>query len=143
LTYAPPAPSASSGAAAGRLAPSVTGSNAPASLPLTTTQSPYPSSQYCYAPDSGHTAWLTPPVVSAPNPSAPELGRLRRTAFALDGRPLFCLQPLDPNKRHLYVAAAANVSLEAYVEKVVYLYGPISYRGDLRNNCMTVVQVSP
>lgn len=137
-----PAPANPSTAVApNRLVPTPTGSRA-------LSPAPQALSEYCYVRDSGYTAKLSPPVPSAPSPPAPsgqwsDPGRLRKTAMILDGRPLFCLQPLDPNKRHLYVTAGPNLNLEPYIERTVYLYGPMVYRGELRTNHVTALQVSP
>jgi len=43
----------------------------------------------------------------------------------------------------MYVAAGPDVNLVPYLEREVYLYGPVVYSGELRNNFMTVVQVRP
>jgi hypothetical protein len=121
------AANASSGTIAGRLAPS-------------------PSSEF---QDPRYTAKLSPPVMNASTPPPvgtwSDVGRLRRTGgMTLEGRPLFCLEAFSPNQRqmyHMYVAAGPDVKLEPYVERNVYLYGPVVYRGDLRTNFMTVIQV--
>ena len=110
---------------------------------------PSPSSEYCYVQDPRYTAKLSPPVMNASTPPPlgtwSDVGRLRRTGgMTLDGRPLFCLEAFGPNQRqmyHMYVAAGPDVKLEPYVERNVYLYGPVVYRGDLRTNFMTVIQV--
>jgi hypothetical protein len=107
--------------------------------------SPRVPSEYCYLPDSRYTARLSTPITTpqSPLPSGQwyEPGWLSRTAFPLDGRPLFCLQPLAPNKRHIYVSPGPNVNLEPYVNRKVYLYGTLVYNGDLRTYYMTVLQV--
>jgi hypothetical protein len=110
---------------------------------------PSPSSEYCYVQDPRYTAKLSPPVMNAstspPLGTWSDVGRLRRVPFPLDdGRPLFCLEAFSPNQRqmyHMYVAAGPDVKLEPYVERNVILYGPVVYRGDLRTNFMTVIQV--
>jgi hypothetical protein len=111
---------------------------------------PRAASQYVYQQDSGYTARLTSPIATTPNaPPVPpaelaESGRLRRTAFFVDGKPAYRLEPIDgKNGMWLYVTAGGTVSLEPYVEKVVSLSGPTTYRGDLRTNYMVVQQVRP
>ncbi len=108
-------------------------------------------SQYCYAPDQCcQTVKLTAPGASSPGPGTspgPSTqwygpGRLYRTAFFLDGKPAYGLEPVNGQLR-LYVTAAPGVNLQPYVERMVSLYGPVSYRGDVRTNYMTAMQVSP
>jgi hypothetical protein len=131
-----------------RMQSGTSGTDSPPGSALPLQQQPRAPSEYCYLRDSGYTARLSAPVVSGLNPPSAneqwyEPGRLRRTAFSLDNRRLYCLQPLHANQRHIYVAAGADVDLEPYVEKNVYLCGPVVYRGDLRTYYMTVVRVSP
>jgi hypothetical protein len=122
-----------------RLVPALSGTSTGMAVPRV-------SSEYCYQPDSGYTARLSPSIASVPSPPPPsgqwsEPGWLCRTAFQLDGKPLLCLQPLGPNKRHIYVSPGANLDLEPYVNRNVYLYGTMVYNGDLRTYYMTVLQV--
>jgi hypothetical protein len=134
---APPASLAtasSSGTAKARLVPSPSGGLAGSAMPRA-------SSEYCYQPESGYTARLSPPRAAAPSPPSgqwSEPGWLCRTAFKLDGTPLLCLQPLGPNKSLIYASPGANVNLEPYVNRYVYLYGIMVYNSDLRSYYMTV-----
>lgn len=137
---------ANGGRVADRQSPSPAGSSPPA--PSTYRPQQQIPSEYCYRQDPGYTARLSSPIMSAPSPPPPvgdwsDAGWLRRTTFELGGRRLFCLQPIDRYKRRIYVAAGPGVNLEPYVELNVYLYGPVVYSGDLRNNLMTVLQVRP
>jgi hypothetical protein len=65
------------------------------------------------------------------------------TAFFVDGKRAYRLEPVSGNKMWMYVTAGGNVNLDPYVGKVISVYGFTVYRGDLRTNYMAVVQVSP
>jgi uncharacterized protein YraI len=132
-----------SGLTAERLVPSPAGSPA---LP----QTPRALSEYCYLRDSAYTARLEAPVLNVPNPPAApsgqwyEPGRLCRTTFFLDGKTVYRFEPIEgKNRMWIYVTAGDNANLEPYVGRIVSLYGPMTYRGDLRTNYMAVLQVSP
>jgi hypothetical protein len=43
----------------------------------------------------------------------------------------------------MYVTGMPGLNLEPYVNRVVELFGPMVYRGDLRTNYMTASQVRP
>src|SRR5207253_1631517 len=106
-------------------------------------------SQYCYLQDSNYTARLAPPLLPSPNPppGRPEQwcepGRLWPTAFFVDGKRAYRLEPVSGNKMWMYVTAGGNVNLDPYVGRVISVYGSTMYRGDLRTNYMAAVQVSP
>lgn len=69
-------------------------------------------------------------------------GRLRRAGFFVDGKQAYVLED-STGRPHLYVTAQPGVHLEPYINRIVTLTGPTVYRGDLRANYMTVVQVQP
>jgi hypothetical protein len=114
-------------------------------------------SQYCYVQDCCYPVKLIPPAVSAPQPTsqlpmpvaAPTNqanwygpGRLYRTAFTLDGKQAYGLEPAKGGVR-LYLTAAADLPLDSLVEKTVYVYGPARYHGELRTYYVTASQVTP
>jgi uncharacterized protein YraI len=127
--------------------------------------SPYPptsqlaqaSSQYCYQPDTGRTVRLTTPQVTnaspvtAPPPPAPttgapvalwyEPGQLYRTTLFINNKLAYRLVPLS-GRDWMYVTAADNLNLEAYVNRVVALYGELSYHSTGRKYHLNVRQVS-
>lgn len=132
-----------------------TGDNRLVPTPASTTAN-RATSQYCYVKDA-------PPVVQArptsyappanypsqpvtPAPAAPTqmsgAGRLARAPFFVDGKQAYRLET-NQGQVMLYATALPGLSLEPYVNRIVNLYGPIVYRGDVRTNYMTVSQVSP
>ena len=67
-------------------------------------------------------------------------GFLRRAGFQIDGRQAYALES-EPGLLRMYVTAQSGVNLEPYVNREVELIGPVSYRGELRNNFMPVARV--
>jgi hypothetical protein len=102
------------------------------------------ASHYCYvkensAPLAGAAGGAAPP----PTPAVPQRagpGRLYKAGFIVDGKQAYVLEVTG--RPRLYVTGAAGVNLEPYVNRIVDLYGPIVYRGDLRTNYMTASQVN-
>jgi hypothetical protein len=148
----PPAPflaTANNASAANRLTPAPVDSCSPTAAALAPPPAAAAPSQYCYLQDSNYTARLAPPLLPSPNPppGRPEQwyepGRLWPTAFFVDGKRAYRLEPVGGNKMWMYVTAGGNVNLDPYVGKVISVYGSTMYRGDLRTNYMAVVQVSP
>jgi uncharacterized protein YgiM (DUF1202 family) len=70
-------------------------------------------------------------------------GKLRRTTFKVDGRPVFVLESAQ-GQPLLYAGTFANFTLDPYVGQLVCLWGQIGYRSEesFRNNLMTVSQVA-
>jgi hypothetical protein len=116
------------------------------------------TSQYCYVkenapapsqPTTMTTSRLPAPAPPPPPPAAPAAqqsgsgpGRLYKAGFFVDGKQAYVLETSQGRPR-LYVTGTAGMSLEPYVNRVVELYGPMVYRGDLRTNYMTATQVTP
>ena len=71
-----------------------------------------------------------------------DAGWLRRAAYYLDNRPTYVLESSQGYPR-LYVTAQPGLNLEPYLGSPVKLYGPMVYRGDIKTNYMTAVQVTP
>jgi hypothetical protein len=110
---------------------------------------PYsPNYQYCYVPDSGYGVRLAPPPVTNTKPQTGPAdqwygpGRLYRTAFQIEGRTAYGLEPANGQHR-LYVTAAPGVNLESYRDRLVQLFGTPQYHGELRAYYMTVLKAAP
>jgi SH3-like domain-containing protein len=88
------------------------------------------------------------PGPAAADPSLPPgwasyKGRLRRAGRDISGLQTYVVEQEYPNLRPIaYVVAGPGVNLSALVEKQVEVRGPAHYRGDLRNNYMTVMGVA-
>jgi hypothetical protein len=76
----------------------------------------------------------------APGMQASGRGELRRAGFYLDNRLTYVLMSKD--RPPLYVTALPQLNLEPYVGRMVELYGPVIYRGDIKQNYMTAAQVN-
>lgn len=95
------------------------------------------------------------PVSSAftPQPAAPRgvspstwmryRGVLRRAGRVVEGQATYALDDPDSLRPLLYATASGNVRLDAYLNRVVELEGYTVFRGDLKNNLMSVVRVAP
>jgi hypothetical protein len=117
-----------------RLLPMTTGPAGPAGAPLAPG-----TSSYTYKPLPVGQA----PAVGfgqAPGLQASGRGELRRAGFYLDSRLTYVLMCKD--RPPLYVTALPQLNLEPYVGRMVELFGPIVYRGDIKQNYMTAAQVS-
>jgi hypothetical protein len=117
-------------------------------------------SQYCYVPDGWQPVRLIPPPSgTVPPPTGPTSqsyspaqaapvgqwygpGRLYRTAFFVEGKQTYGLEPVNGGQR-LYVTAGGDLKLDPWVEKRIYLFGPVRYHGELRTYHMTAAQVVP
>jgi hypothetical protein len=111
-------------------------------------------SQYCYTPDRYSTAQSQSPAnVNLAAPPAPPAGQwygpgiIRRAPFDVDGRPTYRVEPRDLSKQMWwYVTAGPGVNFEPYVDRpnaYVYLFGPMTYRTDVRIWYMNVLRVDP
>jgi SH3-like domain-containing protein len=79
-------------------------------------------------------------------PSGPQWsswGRLTKTTFQKDGRPMYVLVDAKGNPL-VYATTLPNMTLESYVNRSVCLYGQINYSSDQywRNNYMLVSHVA-
>jgi hypothetical protein len=110
-------------------------------------------SHYTYQKEPAPAAGQAPPVsyappapaaasVAAPTPQSSGPGRLTRAGFFVDGRQAYVLETSQGRAR-MYVTGMPGLNLEPYVNRVVELFGPMVYRGDLRTNYMTASQVRP
>ncbi|GIW79086.1 MAG: hypothetical protein KatS3mg105_0893 [Gemmatales bacterium] len=104
-------------------------------------------SQYTYrqetqqtAPGVAPPAGYSQPSVSTIQPQSSGPGRLLRAPFFVDNKPTYVLESTNGMPR-LYVTAESNLNLEQYVNRLVDLWGPVMYRGDLKTNYMRVRQV--
>jgi hypothetical protein len=68
-------------------------------------------------------------------------GRLRRAGRCIESQRTYVLE--FERGGLLYVLPQPGLDLEAYVNRHVELFGPITYRGDLRANAMNVCRVQP
>jgi hypothetical protein len=80
------------------------------------------------------------------NPGGPQWsswGRLRKTTFQKDGKPMYVLENTR-GEALLYASTSPNLTLESYVNRDVCLYGQITYSSDqyFRNNTMMVTHVA-
>jgi hypothetical protein len=82
----------------------------------------------------------SPAATLAPQAVGP--GLLRVAGRMVDYRRAYVLED-SRGQVLMYVTPQAGVDLEGYVNRVVSLYGPMSYRGDLRANYMTATRVTP
>lgn len=67
-------------------------------------------------------------------------GRLRRSGRIVDGRRTYVLESAQGYPLY-YVSPQQGLDLEPYVERLVELYGPAIYSGELRANYMLVNQL--
>jgi hypothetical protein len=83
------------------------------------------------------------PGVTPGGPQWSSWGRLRKTTFQKDGRPMYVLESTK-GEPLLYATTSPNLTLESYVNRDVCLYGQITYSSDqyYRNNTMTVTHVA-
>ncbi len=102
---------------------------------------------YCYVPSPSHTVKLTPPILSSPPSSSDPAtlwygpAYLHRTAFSVDGKPAYRLEPTN-GQLWWYATAGTSIDLEPYVGRTVYVAGQLGYRTDWRFYYLPVVQVS-
>jgi uncharacterized protein YraI len=68
-------------------------------------------------------------------------GLLRLAGRGIDNQRAYALE--DRGQLLMYVTAQPGVNLESYVGRIVSLYGPMVYRGDLNKNYMRVMSVTP
>ena len=68
-------------------------------------------------------------------------GVLRKAGRAVEGHQAYALDDPETLRPVLYAVAPANLRLEEHLNHVVELYGYTVYRGDLKNNLMTVGRV--
>jgi hypothetical protein len=121
-----------------RLLPMTTGTAGTSGAPLAPgtssyTFKPLPVGQ---APAVG----FGPSPVQVSGMQASGRGELRRAGFYLDNRLTYVLMAKD--RPPLYVTALPQLNLEPYVGRMIELYGPVIYRGDIKQNYMTAAQVS-
>jgi hypothetical protein len=137
----------------GRLAPAVTAPYGQPAGAYGTNPTAQLTSQYCYAQESAAPVRLTPPAGAVSNSSqavAPAAaqpqwfgpGRLYRPGFSVDGKPTYGFESSNGQWR-MYVTAPAGTDLESQVGHNAYLYGPVTYRGELRTYHLTATQVNP
>jgi hypothetical protein len=120
-------------------------------------RAPAPNAPYPYPTPAQPTSYFRqaqpPPLAPVPangSVSAAPIGTaqwsgagwLRTTGFVIDYKQTYALESSEGQPR-LYVTAqpGTDANLQQYVNKTVNLYGPTWYRGDVKNNYMTVSKV--
>lgn len=104
-------------------------------------QAGQPTSQYTYRRDVP-VAPMSQTQQAAPAAQASGPGWLRRAPFWLDQKATYVLESSQGMPR-MYVTAQPGVNLESYVNRTVDLWGTVVYRGDVKTNYMSVLQVRP
>ncbi len=115
--------------------------------------SPVPTDAYgqplnCQVSSPGYGS--PPPPAGVPNSPVPTLepqaigpGLLRVAGRMVDYRRAYVLEDSRTHDVIMYVTPQQGVDLESYANRLVSLYGPMVYRGDLRANYMTAMRVTP
>lgn len=132
-TYTLPA---SAGVEAVRMgAPTAPAGLGPANVVTTTLQRD--NSQFTPQAPCGH------PPRGTPSSWTGYKGVLRRAGRTVEGYTTYALDDPTTLRPVVYATAGQGVSLEPYLSKVVQLWGYTVWRGDLRNNYITVARVIP
>jgi hypothetical protein len=92
---------------------------------------------------SSFTASTPPARAGSPSSWMRYRGVVRRAGRVVEGQVTYALD--DPGTRRplLYATGSGALRLDAHLHQVVELWGYTVYRGDLKNNLMTVVRVVP
>jgi hypothetical protein len=92
---------------------------------------------------SAFTPQPAPQRGSSPSSWMRYRGVLRRAGRVVEGQTTYALDDPDTLRPVLYATASGNLRLDAHLNQVVELWGYTVYRGDLKNNLMTVVRIAP
>jgi hypothetical protein len=93
---------------------------------------------------SASTPAATPPArAGSPSSWMRFRGVLRRAGRVVEGQTTYALDDPETRRPLLYATGSGALRLDAYINQVVELWGYTVYRGDLKNNLMTVVKVVP
>jgi hypothetical protein len=68
-------------------------------------------------------------------------GRLRRAGRAVEGQTTYAIDDPYTLRPLVYATAARGINLEAYLNQNIQVSGYSVWRGDLRNNFVTVVRI--